>query len=214
MTLRIFVAGATGAIGQRLVPLLLDSGHQITGATRSSRKADALRAAGADAVVVDVFDAEGLGNAVSVVRPHVVIHQLTDLPHGLDQTRMANAAVRNARVRDEGTRNLMRAALAAGVGKVVAQSIIWAYAPGPEPHAEDDPLDEHTEGGRAVSIRGVIALEKQVLGSPPIIGVVLRYGQLYGPGPASMKHGVPRRCTSMRRLAPHCSRRSAAGPEF
>jgi nucleoside-diphosphate-sugar epimerase len=87
--MRIFLAGATGAIGKRLVPLLLEAGHSVMGTTRSATKGDALRAAGVEPVVVDVFDAPALSRAVSAARPDIVMHQLTDLPPGLDPSRMA-----------------------------------------------------------------------------------------------------------------------------
>lgn len=179
---RIFLAGASGAIGRRLIPQLLAAGHQVTASTRQAVKADELGALGADPVVVDVFDAAGLRDAVVAARPQIVIHQLTDLPAGLDPSRMAEAIARNARIRDEGTRNLVDAAKAAGVRRLIAQSIAWAYAPGAEPHAETDPLDSKAEGGRAVSVGGVIALERHVLEASPMTGIVLRYGHLYGPG--------------------------------
>jgi nucleoside-diphosphate-sugar epimerase len=182
MARKIFFAGATGAIGKRLVPLLRDAGFEVTGATRSAGKADALRAAGATPVVVDVYDAAALTRAVVAARPEIVIHQLTDLPPGLDPNRMAASTPLNARIRTEGTRNLVTAAREAGARRLIAHSIAWAYAPGPEPHGEDDPLDLKAEGARAISVGGVAALERLTLGSPPIEGVVLRYGQFYGPG--------------------------------
>ncbi|TPM36937.1 NAD(P)-dependent oxidoreductase [Mesorhizobium sp. B2-3-4] len=178
---RIFLAGASGAIGQRLIPQLLAAGHQVTGTTRNADKAARLEALGIEPVVVDVFDAAALSRAMLGARPDIVVHQLTDLPAGLDPARMGGAIMRNARIRDEGTRNLVDAAKAAGAGRLVAQSIAWAYAPGPQPHAEGDPLDAEAQGNRAISVGGVIALEKAVLGAP-LAGVVLRYGQLYGPG--------------------------------
>jgi nucleoside-diphosphate-sugar epimerase len=119
--------------------------------------------------------------------PEVVIHQLTDLPKNLQPSQMPAAIVRNARIRAEGTRNLVSAALAAGARRLVAQSIAWAYAPGGEPHAEDDPLDVEAEGDRGITVRGVSSLETLTLKSPPLEGVVLRYGQLYGPGTHSDK---------------------------
>src|SRR5262249_4013162 len=142
---------ASGAIGKRLVPLLLDAGHHVVGTTRSASKADALKTAGVEPVVVDVFDAPALCRAVSAARPDIVVHQVTDLPPGLDPARMAEATLRNARVRREGTRKLVGATLAAGVHRVVAQSIAWMYAAGPEPHAEDDPLDVQATGARAIT---------------------------------------------------------------
>ncbi|TPK58832.1 NAD-dependent epimerase/dehydratase family protein [Mesorhizobium sp. B2-4-19] len=178
---RIFLAGASGAIGQRLIPQLLAAGHQVTGTTRNADKAATLRALGVGPVVVDVFDAETLSRAMLAAQPDIVVHQLTDLPPGLDPSRMGEAVVRNARIRDEGTRNLVAAALASGVRRMVAQSIAWAYAPGSEPHGEADPLDGGASGNRRISVSGVIALEKAVL-KAPFAGVVLRYGQLYGPG--------------------------------
>jgi nucleoside-diphosphate-sugar epimerase len=179
---RIFLAGASGAIGRRLAPLLKEAGHHTFGTTRFETKADELRGLGVEPVVVDVFDASALARALTGVRPDVVIHQLTDLPPGLDPSRMGEAIIRNARIRDEGTGNLVRAAIAAGARRLVAQSIAWAYRAGPEPHSESDPLDTEAEGNRGISVRGVIALEAWTLNSPPLAGVVLRYGQLYGPG--------------------------------
>lgn len=182
MEYRVFLAGASGAIGRRLIPLLRDAGHSVAGTTRSAAKADLLRSLGAEPLVVDVFDAAALSRAVAAARPDIVIHQLTDLPKDLDPRQMGEAIHRNARIRDEGTRNLVRAAIAAGARRLVAQSIAWAYAPGHEPHWETDPLDVDAQGDRGVTVRGVIALEDLVLKSPPLESVVLRYGQLYGPG--------------------------------
>jgi nucleoside-diphosphate-sugar epimerase len=181
MNHRIFLAGATGAIGQRLVPLLRAAGHHVAGTTRFEAKAATLRALGAEPIVVDVFDADALKQAVLAAKPDIVIHQLTDLPPGLDPAKMADALVRNARIRDEGTRNLLQAALAAGARRMIAQSIAWIYAPGTTPHLESDPLNVEADGSYNVSTAGVVALETQTLQSPPLDGIVLRYGQLYGP---------------------------------
>ena len=182
MSYRIFLAGAAGAIGRRLAPLLRDAGHAVVGTTRSPAKAEMLRALGVEPVLVDVFDAVALSRAVAAAQPAIVIHQLTDLPKDLDPKLMGAAIPRNARIRDEGTRNLVNAAKAAGARRLVAQSIGWAYAPGPEPHPESDPLDAGAEGNRGITVRGVIALENLTLASRPLEGIVLRYGQLYGPG--------------------------------
>ncbi len=189
--MRILLAGATGAIGKRLVPLLLASGHDVIGMTRSATKAEALRAAGVEPVVVDVFDASPLSRAVMAARPEIVIHELTDLPPGLDPGRMAEATARNARIRSEGTSNLVAAALEAGARRIVAQSIAWIYAPGREPHSEDDPLDSRAEGARAITVRGVATLERLTLSSPALEGIVLRYGHLYGPGTGAGASGDP-----------------------
>jgi nucleoside-diphosphate-sugar epimerase len=188
---KLFLAGATGVIGRRLVPLLLQRGWHVIGTTRSSEKAKALAAAGAEPIVVDVFDSRAIERAVAHAQPAVVLHELTDLPPGLDPALMADAIVRNARVRSEGTANLVAAALGARVPRMVAQSIAWAYAPQSRALREEDPLDLHAEGTRAVSVRGVAELERCVLESPPLAGVVLRYGRLYGPGTGAEVAAAP-----------------------
>ena len=188
MTLRmtVFVAGATGAIGNRLVPMLVAAGHRVLGMTRAhGPRADALLDAGAIPVIADVFDATSLAKAVRAARPDVVIHQLTDLPAGLDPSQMDEAIRRNARIRSEGTANLVAAARETGVQRMVAQSVAWLYAPGIEPHGEDDPLDTAATGSRQVSVGGVSALEQAVLSAQGMSGVVLRYGRIWGPGTGS-----------------------------
>ncbi|WP_343611710.1 NAD(P)-dependent oxidoreductase [Novosphingobium sp.] len=178
----IFLAGAAGVIGQRLVPLLLQQGHTVFGTTRSAERAAHLEAAGARPVIVDVFDAEALARAVADAAPTVVIHQLTDLSG--DMATDPEAARRaNARLRREGTPNLVRASVATGARRIIAQSIAWAYAPGTPPYAEEDPLEVDADGARGTTIReGIVPLERAVLETPGIEGVVLRYGQLFGPG--------------------------------
>jgi uncharacterized protein YbjT (DUF2867 family) len=155
---RIFLAGATGVIGIRLVPLLVAAGHHVTGMTRTPAKAEPLRRLGADAVVCDVFDAARLRDAVAAARPELLLHQLTDLPD--DAALIPSAAELNGRIRREGTRNLIDAGTAAGATRFLAQSIAW---------------EPPTEVGR----ESVRALEDAVLA---VGGVVLRYGQFYGPG--------------------------------
>jgi len=174
--LRVFVAGATGVIGRALVPLLLRAGHTVTGTTRSPQRAEALARAGAHPVIVDVYDGVALCEAVERARPDVVVHQLTDLPDRMTPEERPAALERNARIRVEGTNNLLVAAVAAGVGRVVAQSIAFIYAPGPLPHVEDAPL---LPGPSTDAVR---ALENGVTSTDGIAGVALRYGRLYGPG--------------------------------
>ncbi|MBN9010718.1 MAG: NAD(P)-dependent oxidoreductase, partial [Rhizobiales bacterium] len=178
--MRIFLAGATGAIGRRLVPLLVADGHAVTGTTRSRDKVALVEALGAKPAIVDAFDRAAVIDAVGDARPDVVIHQLTDLPQAFDATALAAASAGNARLRREGTRNLVDAALAAGVRRLVAQSIAFVYAPGAGPHGEEDPLDGSE--AQAVSVGGVRALEDAVASTPGLDGLVLRYGRLYGPG--------------------------------
>lgn len=169
-----FLAGAAGAIGWPLCRLLVAEGWQVTGTTRSPERAERLRAIGVTPAIVDVFDAAALRAAVVHAAPEVVIHQLTDLPPALDPARMAAARLRNARIREEGTANLVAAAVAAGAGRLVAQSIAFAYVPGAAaPVTEAAPLD--------AAYASVASLERQVL-EAPMPGVVLRCGRLCGPG--------------------------------
>jgi nucleoside-diphosphate-sugar epimerase len=185
----IYIAGATGAIGTRLIPLLLQRGHTVFGMSRSPSKATALGLRGVQPVVLDVFDRARVIDALVRIRPEIVIHQLTDLPRGLDPSRMAEGIERNARIRREGTANLVAAALASHARRFIAQSIAWVYAPGPLPFSEECPLHTQAEGPLAATVGGVVALEEAVLGAPALEGVVLRYGRIYGPGTGSESIG-------------------------
>jgi nucleoside-diphosphate-sugar epimerase len=180
MKKRIFVAGASGAIGRRLCRLLVNEGWSVIGTTRSLEKVPMLRDLGVEPEIVDVFNEALLLEIVRKAEPEVVVHQLTDLPPALDPAKMAEALVRTDRLREIGTRNLVAAAVAAGVQRMVAQSLAFVYAPGPMPYREDAPLnlDDPVFGETA---RAVASLEQQVLAAP-LTGIVLRYGKLYGPG--------------------------------
>ena len=156
--MRIFLAGATGVIGVRLVPLLAAAGHTVAGMTRSAGSAGGVQELGAEPVVCDVFDPAALAAAVAGFRPDLVMHQLTDLPD--DPAEIAAYAARNGRIRREGTRNLLAAAAAAGTRRFIAQSISWELP---------------AQGGREVTA----AHERMVLAAG---GVVIRYGQFCGPG--------------------------------
>ncbi|MCC7410414.1 MAG: NAD(P)-dependent oxidoreductase [Gammaproteobacteria bacterium] len=180
MTARVFVAGASGAIGRRLCRLLVDDGWSVIGTTRSPEKAPMLRDIGVEPVIVDVFDEPLLLDIVRKAKPAIVVHQLTDLPPALDPAKLAEALVRNARLREIGTRNLVAAATAAGVTRMVAQSLAFVYAPGPLPYREEAPLNLH-DPAYGETARAVASLEQQVLAAP-LTGIVLRYGKLYGPG--------------------------------
>ncbi|WP_067701770.1 NAD-dependent epimerase/dehydratase family protein [Nocardia jejuensis] len=155
--MRIFLAGATGVLGTALVPLLIAAGHEVAGMTRSRGKATLLVDAGAEPVVCDAFDAVALTAAVTAYAPELVMHQLTDLPD--DPAKIAEGRIANARIRREGTANLLAAAAAAGATRFVAQSVAWAMT---------------GEGEAAKQF-----LEQSVLSTG---GVVLRYGQFHGPG--------------------------------
>ena len=154
----VFIAGASGCVGQPLCKLLVADGWAVTGSTRSESKLATLRAMGVTPALVDVYDAAALNRAVAAATPEVVIHQLTDLPDGLDPAQMAAARERNARIREVGTANLVAAARAAGATRIVAQSIAFGI---------DAPSTK--------------SLETQVMAGP-FTGVVLRYGHFYGPG--------------------------------
>lgn len=155
--MRVFLAGASGAIGRQLLPLLVAAGHEVAGTTRRAEKAERVRELGAEPVVLDVYDAERLREAVVAFEPELVMHQLTDLP--ADPAQISAKGADNARIRTEGTRNLIAAAAAAGAPRFLAQSIAWRL-PG-DAHRS---IDEH---------------EAMVLDAG---GVVARYGRFYGPG--------------------------------
>jgi uncharacterized protein YbjT (DUF2867 family) len=156
--MRIFLAGASGVIGQRLVPLLVEAGHVVGGMTRSASKADLLTRLGAEPVVCDVFDREALIQAVKAFQPDAVLNELTDLPD--DLTDIDAHAELNARIRTQGNQNLIEAARQSGSPKILAQTVAWQLPDGPDAVA-------------------VAELEKSVLAEG---GVVLSYGQFYGPG--------------------------------
>lgn len=156
--MKIFVAGASGVIGLRIVPLLVAEGHTVVGMTRTSAKTALIRATGAAPVVCDVYDAGALTAAVRAFEPDLILHELTDLPDSADDLPARRPA--NARIRVEGTRNLIAAAESVGCRRLLAQSVAWQMPPG--------------DGADAVR-----ALEDAVL---EFGGVVLRYGQFYGPG--------------------------------
>jgi nucleoside-diphosphate-sugar epimerase len=179
--MRVFLAGAAGAIGRRLTPLLIGAGHEVTGTTRSAQSGQELERAGVRAAVLDIFDAQAVLDAVRLARPEVVIHQLTDLPRAPDQALISASYPKNARIRTEGTRNLIAAARAASARRFIVQSIAFAYPPGGEPHPETDPLN-FADPLRAVTVKGAADMEQQVLEAPGMGAIVLRYGLLYGPG--------------------------------
>lgn len=146
-------------IGRRLTPLLVEAGHNVAGTTRSEAKAEIVRRCGAEPVVVDVYDAAALREAVVAFAPDVVMHQLTDLPD--DAAQLPERRESNARMREEGTANLVAAARAGGATRLIAQSIAWDLPPEMAARLDEHERMVHEFGG---------------------VGVVLRYGQFYGPG--------------------------------
>jgi nucleoside-diphosphate-sugar epimerase len=163
--MRIFLAGASGVIGVRLIPLLRSEGHVVAGMTRSPDKMESLWQLGAEPVLCDVFDERGLNDAVRDFQPDLVMHQLTDLPDQAE--RISEFAAANDRIRTEGTFNLLAAKWDAGARRFVAQSIAWT------PPA----------GGQAVAEHESMVLDAN--------GVVIRYGAFYGPGTYSGNGHVP-----------------------
>lgn len=172
--MRIFVAGGTGVIGRSLVPQLVAAGHEVTVATRRADRLPGLREQGARGVVADMLDRDAVAAALALAAPETVIHQLTALSDGTPAD--------NARIRREGTRNLVDAAMKAGAERFIAQSISWAYQGGDGPAGEDTPLDLAAPEPRATTIGGVAALEDAVTQAGFGRYVILRYGMFYGPG--------------------------------
>jgi nucleoside-diphosphate-sugar epimerase len=196
---RVFLAGATGVIGRRLLPMLLAEGHQVTGMTRTPEKLAELGAAGAEGVLADALDADAVHAGVAGARPNAVIHQLTALPARIDPRKLKRDFALNDRLRSEGTRILVDAAAAAGAGRIVAQSIAFAYAPGPAGtvHGEADPLFVDAPEPFRRSARALAELERTVVGAG---GLALRFGYFYGPGSAISADGSMGRDVAARRF--------------
>jgi nucleoside-diphosphate-sugar epimerase len=180
----MFVAGATGAVGIRLVPRLLAASHVVTGLTHAPAKADAIRRMGAEAAVADALDAKSVTAAVEAARPEVIIHELTALADVADLRHFDASFAPTNRLRTEATDHLIAAGKAAGIRRMVAQSYCgWPYARAGDPvKTEDDPLDPHPAANARATLEAIRHLETAVTGVGEFEGVVLRYGALYGPG--------------------------------
>ena len=188
--MRVFFAGASGAIGPHLLPQLRDAGHEVVALTRTPAKAEALREQGAEPVVCDVLDVGALRDAVAAAKPEGIVHHLTDLPQRMTPGEMKEGLERTNRVRTEGTANLIAAGREAGATRIVAQSIAFAYAPKPSGlFEESDPLYVDGPTGAAETAAGVAELERQVTNADGLEGVVLRFGFWYGPGTAYAPDG-------------------------
>jgi len=178
--MKVFVAGATGVVGRPLVSQLLERGHEVTGMTRSEAGAERLRAQGAHAAIADVFDEERVRAAVAEADPEVLVHELADLPHKMNLRKLDEFYAGLPRMRTEGTRVLVGAAQAAGVRRIVAQSIAFLYAPeGAAVKDEDGRVWDDAPEPFGGAIRATLDLERQVVGAG---GIALRYGWFYGPG--------------------------------
>jgi len=182
--MRIFVAGATGAVGKRLVPMLVASGHEVVGTTRSAAKAPELRAAGAQPAVLDVLDRAAVATAVRQAAPDVIVHQATALATMSNLRKFDAEFEPTNRLRTRGTDNLLAAARENGVGRFVAQSFAgWPYARvGGPVKTEEDPLDPNPPRPARQTLAAMRQLEAAVVGEHGLAGLVLRYGGFYGPG--------------------------------
>jgi nucleoside-diphosphate-sugar epimerase len=181
--MRVFVAGATGAVGKRLVPQLVARGHHVIGATRDPAAVEAIWDLGAEPVVVDGLDAPAVGEAVARAEPDAIIHEMTALSGPPDFRHFDHWFAMTNRLRTEGTEHLLAAAKASGVKRFVAQSYTgWNNARvGRLIKTEDEPLDEHPAKVQTKTLAAIRFLERAVL-EAPLEGIVVRYGNLYGPG--------------------------------
>jgi nucleoside-diphosphate-sugar epimerase len=203
--MRIFIAGATGAVGKRLVPLLVRSGHQVVASTRSSSKVGGLRAAGAEPVVLDALDRQAVLAAVTAARPEVVIHQMTALPRMPNLRKFDQEFAQTNRLRTEGTAHLLAAAKAAGARRFIAQS----YTGWPNPRTgsriktEEDGLDPTPVPVSANTIAAIGRLESMVMeaaNSGSLEAIALRFGSFYGPGTALAPDGEVLEAVRARKL--------------
>ncbi len=190
--MRVFIAGATGAIGHRLVPLLVDAGHQVTGTTRTPAKMDGLRLAGATPLLLDGRDGPAVGRAVLDSAPEVVIHQMTALSGDLDFRHFARTFAETNRLRTETTDRLIEAAVEAGARRFIAQSFTgWPNEQsGSRVKTEEDPLLVNPTGPVKETVEAILHLESVTTGSAGIEGLALRYGGFYGAGNALGKGGA------------------------
>jgi nucleoside-diphosphate-sugar epimerase len=180
--MKIFIAGGTGAIGRPLIAELVANGHAVVALTRSPEKARDLLEQGIEPAIADVFDADAVQAAVLRAHPEVVIEQLTALPKTYTRESMNSAAAFNRRIRLEGGANVLAAAHAAGVRRYLRQSVAFFAVPGPGLADEETPLAMDASPAVAAEARVLAEIERRLLGSPNIEGIVLRYGFFYGKG--------------------------------
>ena len=207
--MRILIAGATGAVGRRLVPMLLGDGHEVVAMTRTAAKADGLRELGALPVVADALDRDAVMGAVAGAEPEVIVHQLTALTGATDLRRFDRVFAATNRLRTEGLRNLLDAGAAAGTRRLITQSFTgWPFArEGGPVKDEDAPLDPAPPRHQRASLRAIRELEAMAAGDGPgsardagVEGVVLRYGGFYGPGTSLSADGELAELMRKRRL--------------
>lgn len=182
--MRIFVAGATGALGSRLIPLLVSAGHSVVGLSRTPAKADAIRQAGGEAVIADALTRAAIVKAVAAAKPDVIVHEMTSLSAANDLRRFDRSFAVTNRLRTQGLDNLLAAAKQAGTPRIIAQSFCgWPYArEGGPVKSEGDPLDAEPPRELRRTLEAMRYLERSVTNPSEIAGIVLRYGAFYGPG--------------------------------
>jgi 2-alkyl-3-oxoalkanoate reductase len=182
--MKVFVAGATGALGKQLIPQLDAKGHEVVGMTRTASKTGELQALGARPVVADALDRDAVSRAVLDAEPDVIVHQLTAMSGDPDMRHPDRFFATTNRLRVEGTDNLLTAGRAAGVRRVVAQSFTsWPYArTGGPVKSEDDPLDPDPPASLRTTLDAIRHVEQAVTGITWGEGLALRYGSFYGPG--------------------------------
>jgi nucleoside-diphosphate-sugar epimerase len=182
--MRIFLAGGTGALGRRLIPLLAKGGHHITATTRSREKFDTLRSLGAEPVVMDGLDRQSVLESVRSARPDVVVHEMTALTHLRNFRKFDEEFALTNRLRTEGTEHLLDAAQAAKARRFVAQSYAWwsDRRQGSHLKTEEEPIDPNPPRAMAQTREAIDRLETLVMNASGISGIVLRYGSFYGPG--------------------------------
>lgn len=199
--MRIFFAGASGVIGRRLLPLLVEGGHEVVAMTRTPAKAEELRAAGAEPVVCDVLDADALHRVVTDARPEAVLQHLTDLPQDLNPRNMKRAYRANDKVRVEGGANLLAASLEAGAKRYIAQNVCFLYAPEGGPVKDEEArlfTDAPAPFDRTIQLTK--RMEDEIVAAEDMDGLVLRFGLWYGPGTTWAPDGYSAREVGRRRF--------------
>jgi nucleoside-diphosphate-sugar epimerase len=192
--MKILLAGASGAIGRALVPLLVRAGHDVVGMVQRTRSAEVVHALGAEPRTVDAFEAEAVLSCFREVRPQVVIHQLTAIPAALDMRHFDRDFALTNLLRTEGTRNLLAAAVDVGASHFIAQSFAgWTYGRKGNGKSklktEEDPFDPDPPAKLRATLDALKTLERAVLSESRVTGTVLRYGAFYGPNTSIAKNG-------------------------
>ncbi len=190
--MKVFVAGATGAIGKRLVPLLVGVGHSVVATTRTPAKSEMLKLMGATPLVLDALDRDAVMRAIASSSPEVVVHQMTAIPPDVNPGKIDAQFALTNRLRTEATGHLLDAARAAGARKFVAQSYTgWPNArTGSGVKTEDDPLDAHPPAAMRQTLEAIRTVERLVTTAEGIEGIVLRYANFYGPGTSLARDGA------------------------